>query len=162
MIDEAIKRHSKFYGVPGSLVKAIIMKESSFNPYAIKVERGFWSRYFAGVKNLILSTKSKRDDYWMNYSDLISASYGLMQIMLPVAVELGFTFIYPTELLDIDKNIDFGCRKLRVLFLKYENLADVISAYNQGNAKKNADGKYLNQQYVDDVLNFMKENEAEF
>ena len=157
LIEDSIIKYSELYKIPISLVKAIIKKESNFNVYAVRVERGFWKRYFVGIKNLITQTKNKRDDYWMKYPDFMSASFGLFQLMLPVAIELGFEFQYPTELCDPEKNIYLGCKKLSILHKKYKRWNDVISAFNQGNDRKDVNGKYLNQKYVDDVLQFMKE-----
>ena len=157
LIEDSIKKYSELFGIPIPLVKAIIKKESSFNPYAIRVEKGFWKRYFEGIKKKVLQTKNKKDDFWLQYPDFMSASYGLMQLMLPVAIELGFVFDYPTELLDIDENIGLGCRKLFILYKKYKQWNDVISAFNQGNNRKGNNSKYINQKYVDDVLQFMKE-----
>ena len=131
LIEDSINKYSEFYEIPTSLIKAIIKKESDFNPYAVRVEKGFWTRYFVGIKNTILQTKNKRDDYWLQYPDFISASFGLMQIMLPVAIELDFNFQYPTELCDSEKNIELGCKKLSILFKKYKQWNDVISAFNQ-------------------------------
>ena len=40
-----ISKRAEKYGLEPSLVAAIILVESSGNPYAIRVEPGFWKRY---------------------------------------------------------------------------------------------------------------------
>jgi soluble lytic murein transglycosylase-like protein len=143
------------------LVKAIIRQESNFNPWAIRVERGFWSRYFTGIMQLINGTPSKADDRWAEYPDITSCSYGLCQLMLTTAIELGFTFTYPTELLDPITNIYYGCKLFRKLLDKYNNNEqDAIAAYNQGNNVKDSTGQYKRaQKYVDSVLLFKHQYE---
>lgn len=156
MYDDMIKNCAKFYKIDEKLIRAIIQTESSWNIFSIRIERGFWSRYFSGIKNVFFNTPEK-DEKWLSYPDLVSASYGLMQIMLTTAMELGFRFSYPTELLDPNTNIKWGCALLRKLYNRYGDWNDVISAYNQGNNKKDKNGKYINQNYVDKVNKFILE-----
>ena len=156
MYDEIIKTYSSVLRIDEKMIEAVIFVESNFNPWAIKIERGFWSRYLSGIKNLFFKTKEK-DEQWLTYPDLISASYGLMQIMLTTAMELGFRFQYPTELLDPATNIKYGCRLLKKHYDRYGNWEDAISAYNQGNNRKNKDGTFCNQSYVDKVMGRFKE-----
>jgi soluble lytic murein transglycosylase len=153
MFEDIISKYAKEYKIPESLIKAIIKKESSFNPWAIRVEPGYWKKYKDNISKLKIDVK------WLKYPDIVGASYGLMQVMLPTAVEIGFEFKFPTELLDPDINIKFGCLYLSKLYKKYKNFEDSISAYNQGNNRKDDEGKYKNQQYVDLVLAYQKEYE---
>ncbi len=156
MYDEIIKNCSRIYKIDEKLIRAIIRKESSWNPWAFRVERGFWSRYLAGIKNIFWGTKEK-DERWLTYPDIVSASYGLMQVMLTTAMELGFRFQYPFELFDPANNIKFGCLLLKKSYERYGNWLDAISAYNQGNNRKDLSGKYVNQDYVDKVNQFLRE-----
>ena len=156
MYDAIITNCARTYKIDEKLIRAIIKVESSWNPWAIRVERGFWSRYWTGIKALFIRTPEK-DEKWLTYPDLVSASYGLMQLMLTTAMEMGFRFQYPTELLDPEKNIHMGCKLLKILHDKYKNWNDAVSAYNQGNPRKNLDGTYRNQQYVDKIIKLMKE-----
>jgi soluble lytic murein transglycosylase-like protein len=94
------------------LVLAIIAQESAGNPYAVRVERGFFRRYLAGLTALVRRTATRWDDYWMTYPDLFSASWGLMQVLYPVAIECGMVLRYPSELCDPARGIEAGCRKL--------------------------------------------------
>lgn len=95
--------------VPEDLVLGVICQESHGNPYAIRVERGFWRRYGKRMIAMARRTVSRHDDRWMRYPDLAATSYGLMQIMYQTALETGNTFVYPTELCDPERNIEIGC-----------------------------------------------------
>ena len=111
----------------------MVCQESAGNPYAIRVERGFLARYLSGLKALVLSTASDRDDYWMTFPDLFSTSYGLLQVMYPVAVELGVELRYPTELCDPGINFDAACRKLvRDKKLAPAGFNNLLLRYNGG------------------------------
>ena len=156
MYDDIIKNCSQIYGIDEKLIRAIIKKESSGNQWAFRVERGFWVRYFPGIK-AIFSRTPEKDEQWLAYPDIVSASYGLMQVMLSTAMELGFRFQYPGELYEPATNIKFGCLLLKRNFDRYKNWDDAISAYNQGNNRKDSSGKYVNQYYVDKVKQFMAE-----
>lgn len=156
MYDDIITNCAKVYRIDEKLIRAIIRKESSWNQYAIRPEPSFWKRYLVGIKALFYRTPEK-DEKWLNYPTLVSMSYGLMQIMLTTAMELGFRFTYPTELLSPEANITYGCKLLRKLHDRYGNIKDAISAYNQGSARKNLDGTYVNQSYVNSVLKYLEQ-----
>jgi len=156
MYDDIINNCARIYEIDEKLIKAIIKTESSWNPWAIRVERGFWSRYLAGIKSMFFKTPEK-DERWLIYPDFVSASYGLMQIMLTTAMELGFRFDYPTELLEPNLNIKYGCAYLRKMHNRYGDWNDAISSYNQGSNRKNFNGTYKNQKYVDKITQYFKE-----
>ena len=44
-----------------------------------------------------------------------------------------------------------GCQYLKSLTVKYPKVADAVAAYNAGSPRKNEDGTYVNQAYVDKV-----------
>jgi len=148
--DEIIRKYSTILNIEARLIKGIIRTESDFNPWAIRVERGFWRRYWIGIKALFVRTPEK-DEQWLAYPDFVSCSYGLMQLMLTTAMELGFRFRFPTELLYPDTNIRYGCLLLKKFHDQYGNWNDAVSAYNQGNNRKKPDGTYVNQDYVNKV-----------
>lgn len=107
-----IEGPAKLYKLDPVLVAALICQESLGNPYAIRVERGFWRRYLDGIMALVTRTKSVNDDKWAQYPDLTACSYGLMQIMYVVALELEADFSFPTELCEPSWNLYLGCRHL--------------------------------------------------
>jgi soluble lytic murein transglycosylase-like protein len=147
---------ARMYAIPSSLICAIIQKESSWNPYAFRYEDAFWRRYAAGIRKVFAVTPTTKDDWWLSYPIVYSASYGLMQLMLTTAMERGFRFTQsPFGLFDPATNIKWGCDYLKSLYNKYGAWPDAISAYNQGNNRKRKDGKFVNQEaYVDIVLQY--------
>jgi soluble lytic murein transglycosylase-like protein len=111
----------------------------------------------ANIKKLFYMTPQK-DEVWLSSPDIVSSSYGLMQIMLSTAMEMGFRFEFPFELFEPETNIKWGCSYLKKLFDLYGTWPDAIASYNQGNNRRRPDGKFKNQEaYVDIVLQFWKE-----
>lgn len=123
-------------GTPAHIIKAVIAKESSFNPRAIKAE-----------------------------PQIKDASRGLMQLLLATARALGYRG-EPDGLFDPVASIEGGAKYLARLYAaarkKGGGWEDALSAYNAGWKKesgkilfgvprKKADGTYVNQAYVNDV-----------
>lgn len=127
--DGLIRGAALRYGVPASLVKAIIAAESDFDPHARREEPALGDR-----------------------------SRGLMQILEATARALGFTGNF-RELLDPLVNIDLGTQLLRQNFDRGRTWPVAVSAYNAGwspirpnDAKRNAAGDFVNAPYVAKVL----------
>lgn len=157
MFELIITNCSRIYKIDEKLIRAIIRKESSWQVYAFRREPKFWITYGANVKKLFSLTPQK-DEVWLSSPDIVSSSYGLMQIMLSTAMERGFRFTFPFELFEPATNVKWGCSHLKYLYDRYGDWNDTIAAYNQGNNRKRLDGKYENQEkYVDIVLEYMKE-----
>lgn len=100
------------YAVDRYLLAGLVCHESGAQPYAIRVERGFFRRYQQGIVDVILHNTFGGDDRWVTYPDLISASYGLCQILYATALEHGAQLSYPTELCDPRTNLYLGARIL--------------------------------------------------
>lgn len=138
---EKIKYYAAINQLPYELVAAIILTESSGNPYAARFEP-CWEWYQEPklyAKELGITEDTERV--------FQATSWGLMQIIGTCARELGYSIELP-RLAEVDKNLQYGCRKLGVLFHKY-NLSECISAYNAGHPVKS------NQAYVDKVLTYI-------
>lgn len=130
---EKIRYYSEKYSIPTYVIAGLVLQESSGNTYAIKCERGFFKKYFRNLKALITRTASRTDDRWFEYPEIFSASYGLCQVMYPVALEHGFNLRFPTELCDPDIGLDAGCKHLRKhLTATNENLVRALQRYNGG------------------------------
>lgn len=145
---KAVDKYSKKEGIEKALIKAIIKKESSFWPFAIKEEM-FLKKAPWYVRTL------NRLGYINNYQ---FCSYGFMQVLYGIAKSYGFKG-YPFDLFDPDNNIKYGVMHLKWLFKRYkdkDDIKDVISAYNQGSNKKDDNGDYCNKQYVDHVYDYYK------
>ncbi|HZR80370.1 MAG TPA: lytic transglycosylase domain-containing protein [Candidatus Binatia bacterium] len=138
-----IRLEAPRWNLKPNLVAAVVAQESSGNPWAQRPEPSFYQRYKAGILALVKRTAFKADDYWARYPDIFSSSYGLMQVLLTVAIEHGFTFEFPTELCDPPRNLAIGCKVLRSkINAASGNLRDGLLRWNGGS----------NKSYPDEVL----------
>jgi soluble lytic murein transglycosylase-like protein len=136
VFDSIISEASQAWAVPFSLIKAIIERESDFNPNAYRAE-----------------------------PQIGDASRGLMQLLLGTAQALGFSGA-ADDLYDPTLNIRLGTRYLRDLIgtatRSGYGIDSAISAYNAGfSGQRTGDGKrtgdttdtpFINQSYVDAVI----------
>jgi soluble lytic murein transglycosylase-like protein len=80
------------------------------------------------------------------------ASWGLMQLLLVTARDvLGNSNLTTTQLINPRTNIEAGTKFLSQLWSRFGNMRDTIAAYNAGSPRLTAQGKYVNQDYVDKV-----------
>jgi len=99
---------AKKYGLKKLLLKALAIRESSLNSEAYRFEPAFWDRY------LVHNEEWKDED-----PKIVSASWGLCQIMYVVAVENGFKKGRPPEdLCDPVVNIQLAAKILKRLMNK--------------------------------------------
>jgi soluble lytic murein transglycosylase-like protein len=111
------------HGIDRDLVCAVIEQESGWVPWAVRFEPGFLRTY---VKPKDPANPSTREI-------TLSCSFGLMQIMGEVAVELGWRNGFLTELCDPDTGVDFGCRKLKQCIADHPaSVEAALLAYNGG------------------------------
>lgn len=133
------------YDLDNVLIQAIVQVESSFMEKAMKYEMSYTSYYsdlyFAKFFHIDQNTERALQRF----------SYGLMQVMGGTARGYGFTG-FLTDLLDPETNIEYGCKFFASLVKRYKYTNDQIAAYNAGHVRKNQDGTYVNQKYVDKVL----------
>jgi soluble lytic murein transglycosylase-like protein len=117
------------YKLDAALVEALIWVESRGQADAFRHEPQFWLRYLA-----------KLPEYRGMNPRRVSSSYGLMQVMYPVARELGFSE-EPEALFLPRTNLHAGCQKLRQLLdwaatyttvPEADRLTAVLAAYNGG------------------------------
>lgn len=157
---------SKKYRVPKLLLKALAIRESALLPDAYRIEPKFWEKYL------------KENSEWM-YEDpaLVSASWGLCQLMYVVAVELGFKKGRSgEELCDPVINIELAAKKLRLILdtlYKYKipdknfmllPIAMALARYNGGGgAGPDHSGNLTErtQKYADKVMRTWKELRVE-
>lgn len=143
----------KRYGLKKLLLKALAICESSLDPKAYRFEPMFWERYM----------KDKPE--WKDKDPkIVSASWGLCQIMWPTATGLGFTGTVD-ELCEPMTNVLLGAKLLRQLidratkqrltdqFYFLSNLSISLARFNGGSFKNPMDdGTLRNQKYVRKVL----------
>ena len=126
------------FGLDPALVMAVCEQESAWEPWAVRYEPAFYTRYIESMK-LPATEKTMR-----------ATSFGLMQCMGQVAREQGYDAKYLTSLCDPANAIEQGCRKLRNCIQRERHeggssLADLHAAllrYNGGG----------NLSYPDEVL----------
>ena len=127
-LDPIVNEMASKYGIEPAWVKAHIQAESNWDVNA--------SRYEAHLND---------------------TSWGLMQVLLKTAKWiLGNENLAIQELIKPDINISAGAKYLSTLLAKYGNVRDALAAYNAGSPRRNKDGSYVNQEYVDKVYrNYM-------
>lgn len=109
-------------GVDPVLACAVCEQESNWNPWAVRFEPAFYSRYIVPMKGLTATEAYGR-----------AFSYGLAQIMGEVAREMGFTGRYLPELFDPETNLKYGCMKLKkCLDATGGNVTMALLRYNGG------------------------------
>jgi soluble lytic murein transglycosylase-like protein len=144
--EEFIKDSADRHQVDPALVGAIIMQESSGNPMSYRFEKrcGFLvaPKVYAQKLNISLDTE-------INFQ---ACSWGLMQVMGFRCRELKFDGHLPTLLSDPKLAVEMGVQALKGHSYKY--LDDWIAAYNAGGPRLIA-GRYVNQEYVDKVKDWM-------
>ncbi len=92
---------------PG-LVCAVIEQESAWNPWAMRYEPAFFTKYVAPLytNNKITATEAYARGF----------SWGLMQVMGQVARESGFDAQFLSSLCDPEEALAIGCKVLRKKF----------------------------------------------
>lgn len=91
-----------------ALVCAIVEQESAWNPWAMRYEPAFFSKYVAPLytNNKITATEAYARGF----------SWGLMQVMGQVARESGFDAQFLSALCDPEQAPAVGCKVLRKKF----------------------------------------------
>ena len=98
------RRISQQHNLDPALVCAVIEQESGWNPWAMRYEPAFFTRYVAPLytNNKISASEAYARGF----------SWGLMQVMGQVARENGFDAPFLSALCDPEQGIAVGCRVL--------------------------------------------------
>ena len=134
------------------LVEALVLVESAGNADAFRFEPNFYNRYIKPYK-LYPGYNPRR----------VSSSYGLMQIMLPVAHERAYPKTDPPEHLFVPEiGLHYGCKHLRFLLdwagefpgvTPEQALDAAVASYNGGRGgNKPTDTPKRNASYVRKVF----------
>lgn len=96
------KQKAREHNLDELLVCAIVEQESSWNPWAIRYEPGFFAKYVAPLytQGKISATEAYARAF----------SWGLMQLMGQSARERGFANTFLPSLLDPATNLDWSCQ----------------------------------------------------
>ena len=113
------------HGLEPALICAVIEQESAWNPWAVRYEPGFLSRY---VAPLYTAGKLSATEAYTR-----SMSWGLMQVMGLTAREAGFKGEFLSELDTPEVGLKYGCIKLTsCLTHRHGDVADALEMYNGG------------------------------
>lgn len=139
-----VEMTASLFGLDPDLLQAQVLVESSGKTHAYRFEPGFWQRYM----------KDKPEWDGAN-PERVSASYGLLQIMFPVAKELGYNDI-PEHLFAPVTGLHWGALKLAKLRdWAGGDMAAALASYN-GGKKGNDKRPFRNQIYVNKVFHQME------
>jgi soluble lytic murein transglycosylase-like protein len=133
------RRTAAAHGLEPALVCAVTEQESAWNPWAVRYEPAFLSRY---VAPLYTAGKFSATEAYTR-----SMSWGLLQVMGQVARAAGFDKTSLAELCDPSTGIEWGCRLLAARFARaHGDAAAALLAWNGG----------ANPDYPNEVLARMK------
>jgi soluble lytic murein transglycosylase-like protein len=108
-----------------ALVCAVVEQESAWNPWAMRYEPAFFTKY---VANLYTNNKITASEAYAR-----GFSWGLMQVMGQVARETGFDAAYLSMLCDPEQGLATGCKVLRKKFdAMAGDLTRALLAWNGG------------------------------
>jgi len=99
------RRAAMVQSLDASLVCAVVAQESAWNPWAMRYEPAFFSKY---VASLYTNNKVSASEAYAR-----GFSWGLMQVMGQVARENGFDVPFLSALCDPEIGLVMGCRILR-------------------------------------------------
>jgi soluble lytic murein transglycosylase-like protein len=119
------RKAANAHSLDPSLVCAIVEQESSWNPWALRYEPGFFAKYVAPLytNNKISASEAYARGF----------SWGLMQVMGQVARENGYAEPFLSALCDPADALEIGCRVLRKKFDAAANdTARALSLWNGG------------------------------
>ena len=135
--------------VDAKLLDAIITVESAYDPWAVRYEENY---SYIAVPNVF--AKNNRTTI-LTERTCQKISWGLSQTMGGTARFLGYGGPLP-KLVDPDLNLTVACKLLVKLANEYPQISDQIAAYNAGSVRRTPQGEYVNQEYVNKVMNVYK------
>ena len=132
--------------VPPELVLGIIEAESGGDPRVARINSTYPYTMMQAKRPAMCSVDVERI--------FQKTAWGLMQVMGATARELGFEdwlseLVFPET--NIRLGIEFLGRKMSQ-YLDRDGIEGVVAAYNGGAPRRRPDGKFVNQSYVDKVM----------
>lgn len=125
---ELARKIAATHTLPPELICGQIERESTWNPWAIRYEDGFYTKY---IEKMIASHQLTDP----TEERARAFSWGLMQVMGEVAREMGYTGQL-AELCDPATGMEVGCRVLAHKLATNEgSIAMALAAYNGGGNK---------------------------
>ena len=133
-------------GVHPFILDALIQVESSYDTLAI--------RYEPLSKSESIPKKYAKINMISEDTEIIlqKMSWGLAQVMGSTARWLGYSGNLMLLAIDPSLGLKWACAYLDHLHEKFHEGDLVIAAYNAGTPRRNPDGSFKNQRYVDAVM----------
>lgn len=164
---EIIIAMAEKYHLKVQWVYAIIMKESSGMSYASRFEDKTYATHLIkdsqGRQNYFVRPKDFCRKIGFGYSEATErvhqmTSWGLMQVMGFKAREMGFSDHLPKICMP-EIGIGLGCRAFNGFLETYQGVyRHAALAYNAGSVRSDArTGKFVNQSYLDQVLQYIED-----
>lgn len=136
MVDpQLVRQVAGVYRLPETLLAAQISVESGGDPNAFRYEPAYFERYI--LEKAVKGSK---------YGPLAACSYGLLQILLETALEIGFDD-KPERLFEPRIGLSWGAKYLRYL---WDGLGGEESSFRSALARYNGRGAAA-QAYADKV-----------
>ena len=142
-IRTTIKRYARKFDLNPRLILAMCIVESGLEPWATRFEPGW--RWYLNPKQWARKHKTSRATERVHQA----TSWGLMQAMGTVALELGFKGPFPSLCLP-ERGLYYGCKKIKTLLDRYGDLQKALSAYNTGRPGTKA-GKLYTAKVFDEM-----------
>ena len=136
--DALIRQICLQYQLPFALIQSQIVHESSSDTFAFRFEHGFYTRYI----------KDNAEAKAARFGPLAACSYGLMQIILETAYEIGYDG-RPEDLFVPRIGLTWGCKKMRQL---WDHVGGQQSTYRQALSRYNGIGSAADA-YADVIYN---------
>lgn len=139
----AVREYAKVFDLNPKIIYAMILVESSGDPFASRFEPGFYSQYIKGVSPAKLGGHwpTSRTQTTERYDR--ATSWGLMQVMGQTARELGFKGDALPEFVDPAVGVRYGAKYLRKMLNRFPNTdpgmcyREALAAYNGGPGNPN-------------------------
>lgn len=145
-----IEKAAANHGLPARLVAAVAGVESGGDAWAFRFEPQFYERYVRPDRSMRAVGPCSLD----TERQARATSWGPMQVMGATARSLGFGGAFLSALADPQTGLEYGCRLLASLRDRHKaghGWAGVVAAYNAGSVRKTAEGRFVNQAYVDKI-----------
>jgi len=140
---DLIHRVATTYGLPADVLEGQVLAESHGDPDAFRYEPAFYDHYLRGKSPAVVKASQ--------YGPLAACSYGLLQIMLETAAEIGFDG-RPEQLFEPMVGLAWGAKHLKALLDWADgDLVRALCAFN-GGKQGNGVRPFRNQAYADTVF----------